>query len=175
MVYIRLVRSKDVESNPGPKESTILVTSYNVRGLKDEKKLRHLINKVYQDEKGKNSDYIVCFQETYITGTGKLPYLWRGNMHMTPGTGNSCGCVTLTSSHLNILHAVDLEHRGHVLVCQRTGDNSPSYIIANIYAPNPNNEDKIEFYEEILISVFCVFNISQSANNPPPVLYIDKK
>ena len=29
------------------------------------------------------------------------------------------------------------------------------------------------FYDEILISVFCVFNISQDANNPPPVPYVD--
>jgi hypothetical protein len=30
-----------------------------------------------------------------------------------------------------------------------------------------------KFYEDILISVFCVLNISPSANNPPPVPYID--
>jgi len=30
-----------------------------------------------------------------------------------------------------------------------------------------------EFYKEILISVFCVFNISRSANNPPSIPYID--
>jgi hypothetical protein len=30
-----------------------------------------------------------------------------------------------------------------------------------------------DFYNDILISVFCVFNISPSANNPPPVPYID--
>ena len=30
-----------------------------------------------------------------------------------------------------------------------------------------------QFYKEIIISIFCVFNISKSANNPPPVPYID--
>jgi acid stress-induced BolA-like protein IbaG/YrbA len=30
-----------------------------------------------------------------------------------------------------------------------------------------------KFYKEILISIFCVFNISRQANNPPPVPYID--
>ena len=29
------------------------------------------------------------------------------------------------------------------------------------------------FYKEIIISVFCVFNISMDANDPPPVRYID--
>ena len=153
VVRSRLLRSNDVESNPGPKESTLLVTSYNVRGLNDEKKLRHLINKVYQDDKGKNFDNIVCLQETYITGEGKLPYIWRGNMHLTPGTGNSCGCITLTSPHLNIIHAVNLENRAHVLVCQRTGDLSPTYVVANIYAPNPNNREKISFFELVFDTV----------------------
>jgi hypothetical protein len=30
-----------------------------------------------------------------------------------------------------------------------------------------------QFYQDILVSVFCVFNISRSANNPPSVPYID--
>jgi hypothetical protein len=30
-----------------------------------------------------------------------------------------------------------------------------------------------EMYKNIVVSVFCVFNISPSANNPPPVPYID--
>ena len=30
-----------------------------------------------------------------------------------------------------------------------------------------------QFYKEIIISIFCVFNISMDANNPPPVRYID--
>jgi hypothetical protein len=30
-----------------------------------------------------------------------------------------------------------------------------------------------KFYSEILISVFCVFNVSRSANNPPSIPYID--
>ena len=30
-----------------------------------------------------------------------------------------------------------------------------------------------EMYKEIIVSVFCVFNISRSANNPPPIPYID--
>lgn len=30
-----------------------------------------------------------------------------------------------------------------------------------------------KFYQDILVSVFCVFNISRSANNPPSVPYID--
>ena len=113
--------SQDVEVNPGPEEATLLVTSYNVRGLGDEKKARHLVNSIYKMDRGKNVDNIVCLQETFTTTPGKLPYLWRGNLHLTPGTGSSCGCVTLLSSHLNIIHKVDIDNRAHVLVCQKTG------------------------------------------------------
>ena len=34
-------------------------------------------------------------------------------------------------------------------------------------------KSKKEFYKEIVVSVFCVFNISRQANNPPPTPYID--
>ena len=125
-----------------------MVTSYNVRGLNDEKKLRHLINRLYKEDKGKNFDSFVCLQETFIAETGKIPYLWRGNLHLTPGTGSSCGCLTLTSPHLNILHAVDVASRAHVVVCQKASDKT-TYIVANIYGPNPNNSTKIDFYDRI--------------------------
>jgi hypothetical protein len=39
---------------------------------------------------------------------------------------------------------------------------------------NKQKELPIEtFFNEIIISVFCVLNISKQANNPPPVIYID--
>ena len=130
-----LLLSGDTEENPGPgantggsvrgpRESTILVTSYNVRGLGDELKLRHLVNACYKKSQGPNPDrdLIFCFQETYINQRNKLPYLWRGNYHLTNGNGHKCGCLTLVSSHVNIVHKVDFEDRGHLLVCQRTGD-----------------------------------------------------
>jgi len=33
--------------------------------------------------------------------------------------------------------------------------------------------DKNAFYKDIIVAVFCVFNISRRANNPPPVPYVD--
>jgi hypothetical protein len=32
---------------------------------------------------------------------------------------------------------------------------------------------KTQFYQDIIVSVLCVFNISKQANNPPPIPYID--
>ena len=154
-----LLRGGDIKKNPGPddcqklRQADLLVTSYNVRGLNDEKKLRHLINKIYKEDKGKNCDYVVCLQETFIENEGKIPYLWRGSSHLTPGSGSSCGCLTLMSSHLNVLNAINIDNRAHVLTCQRSQDNEATYIIANLYAPNPNNFEKIEFFERVLDTV----------------------
>ena len=36
------------------------------------------------------------------------------------------------------------------LACQKVGDQNLTYIIGNIYAPNPNNNDKIVFFENVL-------------------------
>ena len=164
-----LQRSGDVHPNPGPEvrdqervqrgqgskqgKSAILVTSYNVRGLNDERKLRHLLNVFHRDSGGKNVDSIMCLQETYIANLGILPYVWRGNYHLTPGAGNSCGCVTLISSHLSIVEKRDINDRAHVIVCQRSNETRPTYVIANLYAPNPNNNEKLEFFETALEAV----------------------
>jgi len=34
-------------------------------------------------------------------------------------------------------------------------------------------QDMKQFYKDIIVSIFCVFNISRKANNPPPTPYID--
>ena len=74
-------------------------------------------------------------------------------LHLTPGTGNSCGCLILTSPHLNIVHVKDIGNRAHVVVCQRSSDTKPTYIAANIYAPNCNNLEKIDFFDKIFNEV----------------------
>ena len=167
----RLHRAGDVEENPGPEARDrpevdaqqqqqqqlgtgpaglpLMLTTYNVRGLNDESKLRHLFNYFHRNDKGKSHDYVICLQETYITSPGKIPYIWKGNFVLTPGMGNSCGCLTLLSSHLNVIDTRHLGNRAHVIACQRAGEMNVSLIIANIYAPNPNTREKIDFYEEL--------------------------
>jgi len=45
-------------------------------------------------------------------------------------------------------------------------------IISEIY-PTQTDEIINKFYTDLIISIFCVFNISRGANNPPPTHYID--
>ena len=158
----------DVEVNPGPgtptdarnsnsndknHESDLQVVSYNVRGLGEEKKCRHLINYLNKTCTNKNVDVIIALQETLIQTPLKIPYLWRGNMHLTPGTGNGRGCISLVSSHLNVISHLTIDDRAHVIALQKTGDLKVAYIVANIYAPNAHNEDKLVFFEEVLDKV----------------------
>ena len=56
-------------------------------------------------------------------------------------------------------------------------DNIDSVLIRSIYEYLKKDQEKEytvkDFYKDILVSVFCVFNISREANNPPSVPYID--
>jgi len=156
-IRMKLICSEDVELNPGPKlrnpaldgKGDVQVMSYNVRGLNNEPKLRHLLSSLNIGTNPGDKDYLFLIQETFVEKPGKIPFLWRGNFHLTEGLGNSCGCLTLLSSHINIVHKVDLGNRGHVLACQRSDETRVTYIVANIYAPNPNSREKISFFEEV--------------------------
>jgi hypothetical protein len=48
-------------------------------------------------------------------------------------------------------------------------------IIENLEYPNEidKNAKRIYVYENLLISIFCVFNGNRTANNPPPIPYVD--
>ena len=129
------------------------VVSYNVRGLGDERKCRHLLNHFNSNYLNKNTDCFIALQESLIETPQKIPYIWRGNLHFTAGTGNGRGCITLMSSHLNVVSYLTIEDRAHVLAVSKSGDQRVSYIIANIYAPNGYNDRKILFYEEVLDAI----------------------
>ena len=167
----------DVEVHPGPRQSPqpdgaregdhhdcqghdkqpmstnmgcdLQVTSLNVRGLSDAKKVRHLVNSCYKlCRSSKNSIFLL--QETFVPMLKLLDYLWRGEYHLTPGTGNSLGCITLISSPFKILHRVDIGQRGHVLVVAKNDINKADAIVVNIYAPNGFDRDKLSFFEDVL-------------------------
>ena len=169
IIWLKQTRSGNVEVNPGPhstqRNSSVMGTSYNVRGLNDEPKLRHLINYCYlKIRNGRDLDHFFLFQETFIAKANKIPYLWRGNYHLTPGSGNGSGCISLFSSHINVVHQVDFGMRGHVLVCQKSGEQRVFAIVANIYAPCPNNQEKIVFFEEVFDKISEVM-VTYECNN----------
>ena len=172
-----ILRCGDIESNPGPipqlqpqpqpfrsdgqssgqdgasstvkpSKSQLQVITQNVRGLGDSKKVRHLVNSCYKLAKN-SQDSIFLFQETYVAKLELLHFLWRGEFQLTMGTGNSLGCITLLTAPYKILRCIELGQRGHILVVTKNEINKADLIVANVYAPNGFDADKLRFFEEL--------------------------
>ena len=176
-----LLIAGDVERNPGPdgrvdqgrevqhhrhddevpvssrKKCDLQVVSLNVRGLGCSKKVRHLVNSCYK-MCNEARDSFFLFQETFVPKLDLIRYLWRGEYHLTVGTGNSLGCLTLITAPYKVVHAVELGQRGHVLALSKDNPNKVEMLVANAYAPNGFDNDKRIFLEELLDSVIELRN-----------------
>ena len=53
------------------------------------------------------------------------------------------------------------------------GDSNSSIIFKTIQNELGYADKTGDFYKDIIVSIFCVLNISRKANNPPPIPYID--
>ena len=82
------------------------------------------------------------FQEIFVTRLDILNYLWRGDFHLTAGTGNARGCLTLITPPYKIINARDLEDRAHVLVLTKNNLDKAEIILVNVYAPNGFDDAK---------------------------------
>ena len=142
---ILLLRSGDVELNPGPKE--LLLASQNCRGLKNNEKLKQLLNSC-QHLQSKGSK-IVALQESHLENS-MLKYMWSGNFALTPSQGAKGCVITLLSPNIVIHEQRDLECEGHVLLTESIANNeSIMMIIVNLHAPCPHDNSKLRFFELI--------------------------
>ena len=114
--------------------------------------MRHLINQCHK-QCLKAVDSIFMLQETFVERLNLLDYIWRGEYHLTPGSGNSLGCITLLISPYKILHNISLEGRGHILVLTKGDLNNAELIVANVYAHNGLQNDKLNFFEALIQNV----------------------
>ena len=147
---VQEIREEDIEGRVCEgRVCDVQIVSLNVRGLSDPKKVRHLVNKCFKLSK-RGKDNIFFFQETFVQNLNLLDYIWRGEHHLTPGTGNSLGCLTLVTSPFKIIHRVNIGQRGHILALTKNDVNQIDSIIANIYAPNGFDNEKLEFFTEVL-------------------------
>jgi len=135
----------DMETNPGLGEKLKIITM-NCRGLGEIEKFRLLLNKAYDiTQKGK---MVMMIQETMITNSRYLDLAWRGKYIFTPGTGNSQGCITLTHNDVTITDIEPIQNRGHYF--KLTDADNKQTLIANIYAPLGYNNEKNEFFNNIM-------------------------
>ena len=92
---------------------------------------------------------IFALQETHIE-TSKLKYQWGGKYIFTPGNGQQGGVITLLSENIEIIAQTDIGSEAHVAKINVLGDSkTESIIIANIHAPCPHNQQKVDFFKEV--------------------------
>ena len=134
--------------------------SLNVRGLGEKKKLRHLINYCYK-KSTEAIDSVYLLQETHSSNLGIIKYLWRGDFCETAGTGASRGCITLLSPMLKVLKLKHYDQRAHIAIIGKSDETRAEMIIANVYAPNKNDRDKLDFFAKLFedsTEISCEYN-----------------
>ena len=143
---IIMLRAGDVEKNPGPDELTLV--SQNCRGLKNNIKIKQLINSIGILPNGNNK--IVALQETHLEDS-LLKYMWTGNFALTPSIGSKGGVITLVSNNINIKEQHNVDNEGHVLLMELQSTNEIlTLIVANLHSPCAHNSEKINFFKKII-------------------------
>ena len=137
------------ESGKTKAKCDLQVMSLNVRGLGDKKKLRHLINYCYKRTK-EAIDSVYLLQETHSNNLGLIKYIWRGDYCETAGTGASKGCITLLSPMLKVLKVKHYDQRAHIAIIGKSDEMRAEMLIVNVYAPNKNDREKLEFFIKIV-------------------------
>ena len=141
-----LRRDGDVEMNPGPMDTTLV--TINCRGLKDEGKLRQLINRISTSH-NIYSNLIIALQETHLE-YNSLNFRWKGKHSFTASSGAKGGVITLLSDNISIVREEHLDNEAHILLLNALDNNrSTSIILANIHAPCAHSRKKADFFDKI--------------------------
>ena len=139
----------DIELNPGPE---MILATQNCRGLKRENKLRQLLNRIHKLNTP-NASMIFALQETHIEKSN-LKYQWGGKHIFTPGNGKQGGIITLLSDNLEVISQTDIGIEAHIAkVNIINSSKTESIIIANIHAPCAHNQEKLDFFKEVVNSI----------------------
>jgi len=148
--FILVLKSGDIETNPGPvkgNKNTLKVITYNIRGLKEYSKLKRVLNKCAVII-GHNKNTIINLQETHLEDNdrNKIEIMWRGNWIISPGSQKSRGCLTLFDHSWELLDKwADPGGRSCIITIKKA---IGIFCITNLYAPNVHS---ITFFEEILL------------------------
>ena len=130
------------------KMDNVKIVSLNTRGLGNDLKRR----KIFRYMKKSKADFCMI-QETHCTKKleGIFSNEWGGKCLFSHGTSNARGVAILCKNKSKTkIEEVHRDMNGRYLIC-KVGIGQYSYCIANIYAPNVNDE---EFFKE----VFCKVN-----------------
>ncbi len=132
----KILRSNDVETNPGPEN---IIASYNIRGMKDYNKTKRVLN--YFNRFLKADTGIILLHETHINcdEARKLDFMWRGKYVVAPGSNSARGTIMLYAPNQfdNVIHQeADPEGRCTWMIATR---KDSILLYSGIYGPNKNN------------------------------------
>ena len=146
VIGMLLIRSGNVERNPGPSNGDVMLISQNCRGLKCKDKLKQLLCRL---NKIGSSSKIIALQETHLESS-YLKYSWSGNSAITSSLGAKGGIITLVSGNINILDQIDIDNDAQILFTEII-DNKEStpLVIVNLHSPCAHDQTKIEFFKKI--------------------------
>ena len=144
VMWLLLLLSGDVESNPGPGDITLI--SQNCRGLKCKDKLKQILCRANNI---RGSSKIVALQETHLESS-YLKYSWPGNTAITPSSGAKGGIITLLSGDINILDQIDIDNEAQILFTEMINNKDATpLIIVNLHSPCAHDQLKIDFFKKV--------------------------
>ena len=125
-------------------DTKVKLASYNVRGLKNDKKRRELFSYMVAQKYD-----IVCLQETHCEAVNRKVWEkdWKGKIFHSFGTNRSKGCAILineTMTTKNFQAQENLEN-GRIVKIEFENDDEKKYYILCVYAPNDGDERKTFF------------------------------
>jgi exonuclease III len=151
-IQIKILRSNDIETNPGPynniglettNPSNLIILSYNLQGCKDHKKLKRVIN-FFLRQPFKNN-CIINLQETHLSNNNTLKYHWRQGVFQSTTQNNSGGVAILYNNGF-FDEILDNTNDNEGRMCSFTAiKNDVITTFINVYAPNDHIKSKTFF------------------------------
>ena len=136
----------DQEGNSLNLESPLSIGTLNVRGLRDQRKTRTLLEKLRNEKID-----VVSLQETHLSDESDietLRKLWGGEVHFSLGTNRSKGVVTLFNP--NISENIEFIKSYDRIVFSQLKLDKEKFLIVSIYSPSENNVNaKLLFLQEL--------------------------
>ncbi len=143
---LRLILSNDIESNPGPITNNLVISTYNLQGCGDKKKLKR-VNSLFHKLPYKQS-CIINLQETHFKNDVDITYHWKWGSTLSNGTSGSCGVAILyNSTFFDEIIGTDSDKEGRYCALHTRKDGE-TYLFVNIYAPN-DHRASIDFFNNI--------------------------
>ena len=130
--------------------TSLNILSLNIRGLRQKQKRISVFDWIKRTHYGEKC--FVFMQETHssIDIEQEWESDWGNDILYNHGTTNSCGVLIIPpKNHDYVINCVFKDPHGRLIVVKVENEND-CFILANIYAPSGNENDKVEF-----CSAFC--------------------